>query len=98
MSTSKVKPFSGNLPVPLSTFIGREHEVTQVKQLLSNHRLVMLTGAGGSGKTRLSLKVAGELSGEFEHGVWFVELASINDPALVAQTIASTLNIREQSG
>src|SRR5258706_149812 len=89
---------SSNLPTPLSTFIGRGHEITEVKQLLSAHRLVTITGAGGSGKTRLSLKVAGELYGEFEHGIWFVELASIIDPALVPQTIATSLNIREQSG
>ena len=98
----KVKPRNkippGNLPIPLSTFIGREREIAEVKQLLSVHRLVTLTGAGGSGKTRLSLRVAGELLGDFEHGIWFVELASIFDPAFVPQTIASTLNIREQSG
>jgi non-specific serine/threonine protein kinase len=87
-----------NLTSPLSTFVGRAREIAEVKQLLAFHRLVTLTGAGGSGKTRLSLKVAGELLNEFEQGIWLVELASISDPALVSQTIASVLNIREQAG
>ncbi|MCI0553219.1 MAG: tetratricopeptide repeat protein [Anaerolineae bacterium] len=96
MPSSKINP-NGNLPTPLSAFIGREREIVEVKQLLSAHRLVTLTGAGGSGKTRLSLRVASELLREFEHGIWFVELASITDPAFVIQTVASTLNIREQA-
>lgn len=87
-----------NLPTPLSTFIGRERELADVRELLSAHRLVTLTGAGGSGKTRLSLKVAQDLVGEFEHGIWFIELASIFDPAFVPQTVASALNIRERAG
>ncbi len=98
MSNKKIKFPSYKLPVPLSTFIGREREIADVCRLLSEYRLVSLTGAGGSGKTRLSLKVAGELSGEFEHGIGFVELASVSDPALVVETIASTLNVREQPG
>jgi len=94
----KTKFPPGNLPTPLSTFIGREREIAEVKQLFTSHRLVTLTGAGGSGKTRLSLKVAGELWNEFEHGIWLVELASLFNPALIPQAIASTLNIHEQSG
>lgn len=97
-AVNKVKVPRQNLPTPLSSFIGRERELTDIKKLLSSHRLVTLTGAGGSGKTRLSLKVAQGLVGEFEHGIWFVELASIFDPAFVPQTVASTLNIREQPG
>ena len=87
-----------NLPAPVSTFVGREREFSEVKQLISAHRLVTLAGAGGSGKTRLSLQVAGDLLNEFEHGVWFVELASIFDPGLIPQAVASALHIREQSG
>ncbi len=98
MPNKKMKFPSYKLPVPLSTFVGREREVAHVRQLLSEYRLVTLTGAGGSGKTRLSLKVAGELLEEFEHGIGFVELASVSDPALVPETIASTLNVREQPG
>src|SRR6266542_4720989 len=97
MPGSRVRP-SGNLPAALGSFIGREREIAEVKQLLSSNRLVTLTGAGGSGKTRLALKVAQEFSGEFENGVWLAELSSLSESALVPQTIASTLNIREQPG
>ena len=87
-----------NLPTPLSSFIGRDHEIMAVRQLLASQRLVTLTGPGGSGKTRLALRVAEELSGEFEHGIWLVELASIFDSAIVLQTIASIFDFREQTG
>ena len=87
-----------NLPIPLSTFIGREREIVEVRKLLSRHRLVTLTGPGGSGKTRLALKIAGEQLNEFEHGVWFIELASLFDSFLISQAVASTLKLHEQSG
>lgn len=87
-----------NLPSPLSNFIGRKHEIAQVKQLLASRRLVTLTGPGGSGKTRLALEVANELLGEYEDGLWMTELASLSDETLVPQTIAAHLNVREQSG
>ena len=86
-----------NLPVQLSSFIGRKHEIEKVKQLILAHRLVTLTGAGGSGKTRLALKSAGELTGKFEHGVWFVDLASLSDASLIPDKIVSTLNINRRS-
>ena len=92
---NKVSP--NNLPSPLSIFIGREREIVEVKNLLTSHRLVTLTGAGGSGKTRLSLRVAQELLGEFKYGIWFIELASIFDPDFLTPSIASTFNIRERS-
>jgi predicted ATPase/DNA-binding CsgD family transcriptional regulator len=98
MQTSKGKPSFGNLPTPLSSFIGRQSEIREIRQIFLSNRLVTLTGPGGCGKTRLGLKVAQELTGEFDHRVWFVELASVADLALVPQTIAATLNIREQSG
>jgi predicted ATPase/DNA-binding CsgD family transcriptional regulator len=85
----------GNLPTPLSSFIGREGAIAQVKQLLAGHRLVTLTGPGGSGKTRLAIRVAETLQGEYEDGIWFAELASISDGALVAQTVASCMNVQE---
>src|SRR5512133_2277808 len=97
MRTSKQKPI-GNLPTALSTFIGRTHEIENVKKLVAAHRLITLTGTGGSGKTRLSLQVAQELMGEYTHGVWLVELAALSDAALISQTVASVLSIREQSG
>jgi len=90
-------PRSENLPIPVSTFIGREKEIIAVRQLISENRLVTLTGTGGSGKTRLALKVARDFLEKFKDRVWFIELASLNDPSLISQKITSTLNIREQS-
>ncbi len=89
-----------NLPSQLTPFVGREREIAAALGLLRNPnvRLVTLTGAGGTGKTRLSLQVAADLLDEFEHGVWFVELASITDPELVLPTIASTLKVKESAG
>lgn len=86
-----------NLPTQLTPFVGREREIAAVLGLLRNPdvHLVTLTGAGGTGKTRLSLQVAAELLDEFQHGVWFVELASITDPELVLPTIASILKVKE---
>ncbi len=88
-----------NLPTQLTPFVGREREIAAVLGLLRNPdvHLVTLTGAGGTGKTRLSLQVAAELLDEFEHGVWFVELASITDPELVLPTIAATLKVKESA-
>jgi predicted ATPase/class 3 adenylate cyclase len=90
--------FPNNLPVQLTTFIGRENEIAELKQDLDEHRLVTLTGSGGTGKTRLSLQVAAELLEKFAHGVWFVELAPLTDPDLIPQTILSALGINEQKG
>jgi len=85
----------GNLPTSLSVFIGREREIAEVQRSLSEHRLVTLTGAGGSGKTRLSMQVANEVLGKFKHGIRFIEFASVADPLLVPQAVASVLGIRE---
>jgi predicted ATPase/DNA-binding NarL/FixJ family response regulator len=87
-----------NLPLELSSFVGRGKELAEVKQLLGNTRLLTLTGPGGCGKTRLALAAASELVEGFEDGVWMVDLASLSDRALVPQTIASTLGVREQPG
>ena len=84
-----------NLPLELSSFIGREREISGVKRLLADTRLVTLTGPGGSGKTRLALAVAQDLVEEFEDGVWWVELASLSDPELVPRAVASALGMRE---
>lgn len=85
-----------NLPAPLTSFIGRENEQSEVIDLLTKHRLVTLTGAGGIGKTRLSLHVGQKLRSAFSHGIWFVELASILDPALVPHTTAITIGLRDE--
>src|SRR6266568_1061352 len=88
-----------NLPVQLTPFIGREQEVTAVCELLRREdvHLLALTGPGGTGKTRLALQVAAELSDLFADGVFFVNLAPISDPSLVMSTIAETLGIRERA-
>lgn len=85
----------GNLPVYLSAFIGREKEITEVQKLLSTHRLVTLTGAGGGGKTRLSATVANELVDNSKKRGWFIQFAPLFDAELVPQTIASTLGIHD---
>ncbi|HEX5414878.1 MAG TPA: tetratricopeptide repeat protein [Chloroflexota bacterium] len=87
-----------NLPLPLNRLIGREREVTAVKGLLVTTRLLTLTGAGGSGKTRLALQVATDLLDEFAHGVWWVELAALSDPLLVPEVVASVIGIPERAG
>jgi predicted ATPase/class 3 adenylate cyclase len=90
--------FPNNLPVQLSTFIGRERELAEARRLLLTTRLLSLVGPGGTGKTRLSLQLAADCLPSFADGVWFVELATLADPALVLQTIASVLGVREQAG
>jgi predicted ATPase len=88
-----------NLPIQLTRFIGREDAVSEVKRrLLNGARLLTLTGPGGTGKTRLALEVAAETLGAFEDGAWFVDLASITDPAHVMATIAEVLGVKEKPG
>jgi predicted ATPase/class 3 adenylate cyclase len=85
-----------NLPHPASSFVGREKEVEEVAALLRDRaRLVTLTGPGGSGKTRLALEAAGELVPAFTAGVFWIGLAPLRDPALVAETIAKTLGAQD---
>jgi len=92
------KPLSqGNLPAQLTSYVGRKKEIAEIKDLLQNNRLVVLTGPGGSGKTRLALKVGEEIIDSYRDGVWLVELANIHDPALVAQTIANVFNLSERA-
>src|SRR6266852_3153461 len=86
-----------NLPVQLTSLIGRRQEVAHIQHLLGREdvRLLTLTGPGGIGKTRLGLQVAAELSDLFSDGVYFVNLAPISDPTLVVTTIAQTLHLTE---
>ena len=85
-----------NLPTELSSFVGREKELPEVRRLCSNNRLLTLTGSGGCGKTRLALAAASELVDKFDDGVWMVELASLAEPSLVPQAVAFTLGVRER--
>ena len=87
-----------NLPAQVSSFIGREHELTDLRAMLAHHRLVTLTGVGGIGKTRLALQLAADVADAYADGVWFVDLAPVSDPRLVANAVASTLGVREEPG
>jgi predicted ATPase/class 3 adenylate cyclase len=84
-----------NLPVELTTFVGREAELVSAMELLRTNRLVTLTGPGGTGKTRLALHVASHALHHFESGVFLVPLASVADPSLVSSTIAQALDVQE---
>src|SRR3989442_1204740 len=84
-------------PVQLTTFIGRDREIAAVADLLQATRLVTLTGVGGAGKTRLAAEVAARVTLRFEASAW-VDLASLSDPALVAELVAATLGYREEGG
>jgi predicted ATPase len=86
---------TNNLPIQFTSFIGRETEIAQIKDLFAQHRLVTLTGLGGVGKTRLSIQAAGEMLADFPDGVWYVELAHISDPELVLQTVVAALGLLE---
>jgi class 3 adenylate cyclase len=90
--------FAHNLPVQLTSFIGREAELGEVRALLADNRLVTLTGAGGAGKTRLALQVAAGMLTEFPAGVWQVDLAPLADPALVSVAVARALGLPDQQG
>ncbi|WP_430332119.1 ATP-binding protein [Rhodococcus sp. ACT016] len=85
---------AGNLPLDLTSFVGRRDDVAEVKGLLSVSRLVTLTGVGGVGKTRLALRVAGDSQRAFSAGVWLVDLAELQDPDLVPDTVAAALGIQ----
>jgi predicted ATPase/class 3 adenylate cyclase len=87
--------FQHNLPAQMTSFIGREKEIRDVKQALNQYRLVTLTGSGGVGKSRLSLQVGTQCLADFPDGVWLVELAAVTDPAIILPTILSIFNLRE---
>jgi non-specific serine/threonine protein kinase len=87
-----------NLPVSLTSFVGRARELTEIKEQLTSARLLTLLGAGGSGKTRLALQAASEVLPDYPDGVWLVELAALSDPNLLAQEVADVLKVKEQPG
>ena len=87
-----------NLPLQLSSFVGRGREAAEVEALLSEHRLLTLTGPGGSGKSRLALRVASRVLDGYEDGAWLVELAPLSEPDLVPGTVAFVLGVTETPG
>ncbi len=87
-----------NLPILLTSFVGRQRELDELRRLMRTSRLLTLTGTGGSGKTRLAKQLAVEVADEVAGGAWFVELAPVSDPRLVARAVANTLDVEEQPG
>src|SRR3712207_1131915 len=92
-----------NLPLPLTSFIGREKELAEIGLLLTQEvtgsfRIVTLTGAGGTGKTRLALQVATGVLQFYADGAWFVDFAPLSDPSLIPHAIATSLRISEEPG
>jgi predicted ATPase/DNA-binding CsgD family transcriptional regulator len=88
---------SGNLPAEASSFIGRRSELAEIRKKLSEARLVSLVGPGGVGKTRLAIRIATDLGRGFRGGVWLVELAEVQDPALVTSAVMTALDLRDQA-
>ncbi|MGH2682225.1 MAG: ATP-binding protein [Actinomycetota bacterium] len=87
-----------NLPVQLTSFVGREEEIAEVRRLLGRTRLLTLTGPGGTGKTRLALQVAAEILTEFADGSFFADLSAVTDPTLVPSAVAQALGVPEVAG
>ncbi len=87
-----------NVPIPLTSFIGRQKEIEQLKHLLAHRRLITLTGAGGSGKTRLAIQLASDRIDQYPDGVWWADLAALVDERLVPQAVAKVLGIRDTRG
>jgi predicted ATPase/class 3 adenylate cyclase len=87
-----------NLPLQLTSFVGREEEITEVERLLGQTRLLTLTGPGGSGKSRLALRVAADLLPQYRDGSCFVDLSPVTDPALVPAAVANALGVPEAAG
>lgn len=88
---------SGNLPVEVTSFVGRRHELADVRKKLTAGRLVSLVGPGGVGKTRLAIRTATDLGRAFPHGTWLVELAELQDPTLVGNAVMGALGLRDQT-
>ncbi len=93
-----LQPPPNNLPPARSSFVGLEREVLEIERALATTRLLTLTGAGGTGKTRLALEVARNLLGDYPDGVWITELAGLSEGTLVPQAVAGALGVQEQPG
>ncbi len=85
-----------NLPEHLTSFVGREQELTDIKELINEHRLINLTGPAGTGKTRLALETLNQVKDNFTHGIFIVHLASLSDPGLIPSAILHELNIKKK--
>ncbi len=96
--TSTGRRTLGNLPLELTSFVGRHSELSQVKSALSKSRLVTLTGIGGIGKTRLALRAADEARADFTGGVWFADLSEVRDGSRLVDAVAATFGLRDESG
>ena len=92
-----VRPPVHNLPTQLTSFVGREREIAEVKRLLRRTRLLTLTGSGGCGKTRLALRVAAGILKRYPDGVWFVDLGPLVESVLVPQAVAAAVGVRNHS-
>src|SRR3954452_20144360 len=88
---------AGNLPVELTSFVGRRQGLADLRRALASARLVTLTGVGGVGKTRLALRAGRESSRQYPDGVWFVEIAPVQDPALLPHAVFSALGLQDHS-
>src|ERR1700737_2252710 len=87
----------GNLPAEATSFIGRRRELAELRKKLAAARLISLVGPGGVGKTRLAVRIATDLGRGFRDGAWLVELAEVQDPALVSSAIMASLDLRDQA-
>ena len=96
MASGVTESVPGNLPVELSSFVGRDRELAEIRRLLQVAHVITLTGPGGIGKTRLALRAARKLLRHFPDGVWWVELAELEDPALVAYAVARSMRVQER--
>ena len=86
-----------NIPLQITTFVGREREIAELRELLAAHRLLTITGVGGSGKTRLAIEVALRSAGDFGDGVWQVNLAPLTSPEAVVKSVADALLVKEEA-
>src|SRR5215216_2878460 len=89
------KAHKSNLPIPLTSFIGRAQQQKEIVELFSRSRLITLTGSGGVGKTRLAIHTVADVFDRFPDGVWFLDLAPLNNEALIPTTVASLVGLRE---
>jgi predicted ATPase len=96
--TNPIETRITNLPISLTSFIGRKRELNEIKEKLMSTRLLTLTGPGGSGKTRLAIQLGTDLIDSFKHGVWWVDLTALTDTSLAPHSIAKSLGVREVAG